>query len=54
MFLKQYLIASPDGTAEFVLSYGKRVASCSDAVINDEFKARVNSESQAVLRIRSK
>lgn len=54
MFLKQYLIASPDGTAEFVLSYGKRVASCSDAVITGEFKSRVNRESQAVLRIKSK
>lgn len=32
VFLKQYFIASPDGSAEYVLTYGKRVPSCGDKV----------------------
>jgi hypothetical protein len=52
MFLKQYLIASPDGSAEFVLTYGKRVASCSEGILTPEFKSRVGRESQIGLRIK--
>ena len=52
MFLKQYLIASPDGSAEYVLSYGRRVASCSDDVITPEFKARIDSDARSILRFK--
>ena len=52
MFLKQYLIASPDGSAEYVLSYGKRVASCRDEVITPEFKAGIEREVRAAVKIR--
>jgi hypothetical protein len=54
MFLKQYLIASPDGSAEYVLSYGKRVESCGSEVITPEFKSRVDRESRAALKVRKK
>jgi hypothetical protein len=54
MFLKQYLIASPDGSAEYVLSYGKRVASCGSEVITPEFKARIDQESRTVLKVKRK
>lgn len=52
VFLKQYLIASPDGSAEYVLSYGKRVASCREEVITPDFKAAVDRESRAVVEIK--
>ena len=48
MFLKQYLIASPDGSAEYVFSYGRRVASCGDGVLTPEFKAGVERAARAV------
>lgn len=54
MFLKQYLIASPDGSAEYVLSYGKRVASCGVDVITPEFKTRIDKELRAALKIKKK
>ena len=44
IYLKQYLATSPDGAAEIVLTYGKRVASCGDDTITDEFKAEVDRE----------
>jgi hypothetical protein len=52
MFLKQYLIASPDGSAEYVLSYGRRVASCRDEIITPEFKAGIDREARAILKIK--
>lgn len=52
MFLKQYLIASPDGSAEYVLSYGSRVASCADAVLTPQFKAQIDGEVKTFLRIK--
>jgi hypothetical protein len=54
MFLKQYLIASPDGSAEYVLSYGKRVGSCGSEVITAEFKSRIDQESRATLKIKKR
>lgn len=54
MFLKQYLIASADGSAEYVLSYGRRVASCSNEVITPQFKSQVEREARAVLKIKKK
>ncbi len=48
VFLKQYLIASPDGSAEYVYSYGRRVASCGDGVLTPEFKAGVERAARAV------
>lgn len=51
MFLKQFLIASPDGTSEFVLSYGSRVASCGDDVITSEFKAGIDRELRSAVKI---
>jgi len=52
VFLKQYLIASPDGSAEYVLSYGKRVASCRDEIVTPEFKAGIERDVRAVLKIK--
>lgn len=52
IFLKQYLIASADGSAEYVLSYGKRVASCGDAVITPEFKAGLDRELREIVKIK--
>lgn len=48
VFLKQYLIASPDGSAEFVYSYGRRVASCAETVVTPAFKAEVERAARAV------
>ncbi|HZB43808.1 MAG TPA: hypothetical protein VE360_01120 [Pyrinomonadaceae bacterium] len=48
VFLKQYLIASPDGSAEYVYSYGRRVASCGDGVLTPAFKAGVERAARAV------
>lgn len=53
IFLKQYLIASADGSAEYVLSYGKRVASCGAGVITPEFKAGIERELRAVVKIKN-
>jgi hypothetical protein len=54
MFLKQYLIASPEGSAEVVISYGQRVASCGSDVITPEFKSRISQESHAFIRVKKK
>ena len=54
IFLKQYLIASPDGSAEYVLSYGNRVASCRDEIITPEFKAGIEREVRTLLRIKAR
>lgn len=54
LFLKQYLIASPDGSAEFVLSYGKRVVSCDKDALTPEFKSKIDRELRAVLKIEKK
>lgn len=54
VFLKQYLIASADGSAEYVLSYGRRVASCSNEVITPRFKSQIEQEARAVLKIKKK
>jgi hypothetical protein len=51
LYLKQYLIASPDGTSEYVLSYGKRVASCASETLTPAFKAQVDGELRTRLRI---
>ena len=48
VFLKQYLIASPDGGAEYVLSYGRRVASCGADAITPGFKAEIERAVRAV------
>lgn len=48
VFLKQYLIASPDGSAEYVFSYGRRVASCAESVITPAFKADVERAARSV------
>jgi hypothetical protein len=52
MYLKQYLIASKDGSAEFVLSYGKRVASCTGEVITPPFKAQIEREAKTFLKVK--
>jgi hypothetical protein len=52
MFLKQYLIASPDGSAEYVLSYGKRIASCGAETITPELKAKIERDVRALVRLR--
>src|SRR2546423_774390 len=54
MFLKQYLMAAPDGSAEVVISYGQRVASCATDVITPEFKSRISRESHAFIRVKKK
>lgn len=54
LFLKQYLIASEDGSAEYVLSYGQRVASCGSETMTPEFKARLDREARATFKIRRK
>ncbi|HEX8494006.1 MAG TPA: hypothetical protein VF658_14265 [Pyrinomonadaceae bacterium] len=54
MFLKQYLIASADGSAEYVLSYGRRVASCDGEVITPQFKAQIEQEARSVLKVKKK
>lgn len=48
VFLRQYLIASPDGSAEYVFSYGRRVASCADTVITPALKADIERAARAV------
>jgi hypothetical protein len=48
------LIASQDGTAEYVLSYGKRVPSCGDDVITPAFKSQLEAEARAALKIRER
>ena len=52
IFLKQFLIASPDGSAEYVLSYGKRVASCNEDIITNKFKTEIDRELRSVIKIR--
>jgi hypothetical protein len=54
LFLKQYLIASTDGSAEYVLTYGKRVASCGGETITAEFKTQLEREAHSTLKIRRK
>lgn len=54
LFLKQYLIASTDGSAEYVLTYGKRVSSCGSETITNEFKTQLDREARAALKIRRK
>ena len=54
MFLKQYLIASADGSAEYVLSYGRRVASCSNEVITPQFKSEIEREAKALLKVKKR
>lgn len=38
IFLKQFFVNTPDGTYEFVLTFGEKVCDCTDEFINDEFK----------------
>jgi hypothetical protein len=52
MFLKQYLIASADGSAEYVLSYGKRVASCGAEAVTPKLKAKVERDVRALVSLR--
>jgi hypothetical protein len=52
VYLKQLLTTSPDGNAEFVLSYGKRVPNCSDRVISVPFKALIEREMDAQISLR--
>ena len=54
IYLKQYLATSPDGAAEVVLSYGKRVAACGDATITPEFKAEVDREVRSSMKVTMK
>lgn len=48
VFLRQYLVASPDGSAEYVFSYGRRVPSCAEADITPSFKADIERAARAV------
>lgn len=48
VYLRQYLVASPDGSAEYVFSYGRRVASCAEAVVTPGLKAEVERAARAV------
>ena len=52
IYLKQLFTTSPDGNTEFVLSYGKRVANCSDSVISVSFKANIEREMESQLSLR--
>jgi hypothetical protein len=54
LFLKQFLIASKDGSAEYVLTYGERVASCGSEAITPEFKARLEGAARAAMKIRDR
>jgi hypothetical protein len=52
LFLKQFLIASTDGSAEYVISYGQRVASCGDEIITPAFKEGIEREVRRVVKIK--
>lgn len=39
VYLKQYFVNSPDGNAEFVITYGERIRDCTENTLNDAFKA---------------
>jgi hypothetical protein len=51
VYLTQLLTTSRDGNAEFVLSYGKRVANCSDSLIFEQFKALIEREMEAEITL---
>lgn len=52
MFLKQYLLASPDGSAEYVLTYGKRIASCGAGAVTPELKAKIERDVRNLVRLK--
>ncbi len=47
--LTQFLMASADGNAELVISYGRRVGSCAD--IADDFNKETRARAEASIRI---
>lgn len=51
IFLKQFLTTSPDGSAEYVLSYGKRVPSCGSDIITPQFKEGIDRDLRAAVKI---
>ncbi|HEX7175712.1 MAG TPA: hypothetical protein VF240_10675 [Pyrinomonadaceae bacterium] len=54
IYLRQYFATSPDGVAEVVLTYGKRVSSCGDDTITPEFKAEVDREVRSSMKVSMK
>lgn len=51
IFLKQFLTTSPDGSAEYVLSYGRRVPSCGSDIITPEFKEGIGRDLRSAVKI---
>jgi len=47
-FMKQYFATDAEGTAEYILSYGKKVQSCEEKYITSRFKWEVDKESKQI------
>lgn len=50
--LKQYFTTAADGTAEVVISYGTRVASCDESTLSGEFKAQIEKKLRENIRVK--
>ena len=51
VYVKQYFATSPDGTAEVVLTYGRRVPSCGAETLTPAFRAEVGREVRALMKV---
>lgn len=51
IFIKQYLTTSPDGKAEVVISYGKRVANCQPEVITEKLTSEIIRKAEETVKI---
>jgi hypothetical protein len=54
LYLRQYFTTAPDGTAEYVLTYGKRVSACGVSTLTSEFKNQIDHDVRSLVKITKK
>jgi len=50
-FLKQFLTTDEKGLAEVVISYGRRVESCAENAITDDFRKQIEQELKSAIKV---
>jgi hypothetical protein len=53
-YLRQYFTTAPDGAAEYVLTYAKRVPECGVSTMTFEFKSQIDREIRSLVKITKK
>jgi len=50
-YMRQYFVNTPDGNAEFVLSFAERVPNCSDTTLNKHFKETFHKKIKELVKL---